>query len=119
MKNQIAPVCDIVTIDKAKVKSTKAKMPRMDETLNIAEIFKLLGAPTRLKLALALIENELCVCDLAAVVNASISAVSHQLRLLKGARLVKYRKDGKMVYYSLDDDHIKTLVAQLKEHVNE
>lgn len=113
------PVCEIQIIDKAKVRTTKAKLPDLDETLQIAEIFKLLGEPTRLKIVLALIENELCVCDLSAVINTSVSAVSHQLRLLKSARLIKFRKDGKMVYYSIDDDHIKNLVHQLKVHVNE
>ncbi len=117
--DRTAPVCEIQIIDKAKVKSTRAKLSKFSEALQIAEIFKLLGDPTRLKIILALIENELCVCDLSAVINASVSAVSHQLRLLKSARLIKYRKDGKMVYYSIDDDHIKNLVDQLKEHVSE
>lgn len=114
-----APVCEIQIIDKAKVKATKGKLLDLDETLQIAEIFKLLGEPTRLKIVLALIENELCVCDLSAVINTSVSAVSHQLRLLKSARLIKFRKEGKMVYYSIDDDHIKNLVEQLKEHISE
>lgn len=114
-----APVCEVEIIDKAKVDETKALLPAERHTLTIAEIFKLLGEPTRLKMVLALAENELCVCDLTAVVDAKISAVSHHLQLLKSARLVKYRKEGKMVYYSLDDDHIKTLVNQLREHVTE
>lgn len=114
-----APVCDIEIIDKEKVDKTRALLPSEQQALTIAEIFKLLGEPTRLKIVLALTENELCVCDLTAVVDSKISAVSHHLRLLKGARIVKYRKEGKMVYYSLDDDHIKTLVNQLKEHVTE
>ncbi|MHB8337635.1 MAG: ArsR/SmtB family transcription factor [Ignavibacteriaceae bacterium] len=117
--NKIAPVCEIQIIDKVKVKKTKAKLPGIDETLQIAGIFKLLGDPTRLKIILALIENELCVCDLAAVINSTVSAVSHQLRLLRSEKLIKFRKDGKMVYYSIDDDHIKNLIDQLKEHVNE
>lgn len=117
--DKTAPICEIQIIDKAKVKATKAKLLDIEETNQIADIFKLLGEPTRFKIILALIENELCVCDISAVINVSVSAVSHQLRLLKGARLIKYRKDGKMVYYSIDDDHINNLVDQLKEHIKE
>jgi len=117
--NKTAPVCEIQIIDKIKVKKTQAKLPGSDETSQIAAIFKLLGDPTRLKIILALIENELCVCDLAAVINSTVSAVSHQLRLLRSEKLIKFRKDGKMVYYSIDGDHIKNLVELLKEHVNE
>lgn len=117
--NKIAPVCEVEIIDKAKVRATKSKLPGINETMQIAEIFKILGDPTRLKIILALIENELCVCDLSAVAGASVSAVSHQLRLLRNVKLVKYRKENKMVYYNIDDDHIKNLVDQLKEHVNE
>ena len=116
---KIAPVCEVQIINKAKVKATKANLPGPDETLHIANIFKLLGDPTRLKIIMALMENELCVCDLAAVINSTVSAVSHQLRLLRSEKLIKFRKDGKMVYYSIDDNHIKNLVDQLKEHVNE
>ena len=117
--NKTALVCEIEIIDKAKVRATRSKLPGIDETMQIAEIFKILGDPTRLKIILALIENELCVCDLSAVTGASVSAVSHQLRLLRNVKLVKYRKENKMVYYNIDDDHIKNLIDQLKEHVNE
>lgn len=89
------------------------------EILEIADIFKLLGDPNRLKMIVSLIDNELCVQDLANVVSSSLSSISHQLRLLKSARLVKYRKSGKMVYYSIDDHHISSVVNQLYEHVNE
>ncbi len=117
--NKLAPVCEVQIIDRVKVKKTKAKLPHSDETSQIAGIFKLLGDPTRLKIILALIENELCVCDLAAVINSTVSAVSHQLRLLKSEKLIKFRKDGKMAYYSIDDNHIKNLIDQLREHLNE
>ncbi len=117
--SKLAPICEVQIIDRVKVKKTKAKLPGSDETSQIAGIFKLLGDPTRLKIILALIENELCVCDLAAVINSTVSAVSHQLRLLKSEKLIKFRKDGKMVYYSIDDNHIENLIDQLREHVNE
>ena len=116
---KIAPICEVQIINKAKVKATKANLPDINETLHIANLFKLLGDSTRLKIIMALMENELCVCDLAAVIDTSVSAVSHQLRLLRSERLIKYRKEGKMVYYSIDDDHIKNLVDELKEHINE
>lgn len=86
------------------------------EAQQVAETFKLLGDATRIKMLHALAKRELCVCDLAAVVEMGQSAVSHQLRLLRSARLVKYRKEGKMAWYSLDDTHIESLLAQCVEH---
>ena len=85
----------------------------------LAGIFKVLGDVTRVRILKALSIEELCVCDLTAVLGLTQSAVSHQLRLLRVARLVKYRKDGKAVYYSLDDDHVKTLFDQGLEHVQQ
>jgi DNA-binding transcriptional ArsR family regulator len=95
----------------------KAEMLADDVVNQLSETFKLLGDPTRIKILHALAKRELCVCDLAAVVQMGQSAVSHQLRLLRGARLVKYRKEGKMAWYSLDDDHIKLLLSQGIEHI--
>jgi len=83
----------------------------------VAETFKVLGDPTRVKILQVLSKRELCVCDISAVVGMGQSAVSHQLRALRNARLVKYRRDGKMVWYSLDDDHIGELLARGIEHV--
>src|SRR5512142_564493 len=85
----------------------------------LSEIFKVLGDPTRLKICLALSRHELCVSDLAAVAAISESAVSHQLRLMKTMRLVRYRKEGKMTYYMLDDDHIEQLITLGARHVSE
>ena len=87
------------------------------EAQQVADIFKLLGDTTRVKMLHALSKRELCVCDLAAVVEMGQSAVAHQLRLLRSARLVKYRKEGKMAWYSLDDEHIGSLLLQCIEHV--
>ncbi len=95
----------------------KAEMLVDDDARQIAETFKILGDPTRIKILHALSRRELCVCDIAAIVAMGQSAVSHQLRLLRGARLVKYRKEGKMVWYSLDDSHISLLLAQGIEHI--
>lgn len=87
------------------------------EAQQVADVFKLLGDTTRVKMLHALAKRELCVCDLAAVVEMGQSAVSHQLRLLRNARLVKYRKEGKMAWYSLDDTHIELLLSQCVEHI--
>ncbi len=95
----------------------KAEMLIDEDARQIAETFKILGDPTRIKILHALSRRELCVCDIAAIVAMGQSAVSHQLRLLRGARLVKYRKEGKMVWYSLDDAHISLLLAQGIEHI--
>jgi DNA-binding transcriptional ArsR family regulator len=87
------------------------------EAQQVAEVFKLLGDTTRVKMLHALSRRELCVCDLSSVVEMGQSAVSHQLRLLRNARLVKYRKEGKMAWYSLDDEHIGSLLSQCVEHI--
>ncbi|MBO8128504.1 MAG: winged helix-turn-helix transcriptional regulator [Peptococcaceae bacterium] len=87
------------------------------EAVRMAETFKVLGDRTRIKILYALLQKELCVCELSAVVGQSISAISHQLRVLRGARLVKYRKEGKNVYYSIDDEHIILLFEQMLDHV--
>lgn len=89
-----------------------------DETvLRLAEVFKLLGDPTRVKLLSVLSSREMCVCDLAATLAMGQSAISHQLRLLRGARLVKYRKEGKEAWYSLDDNHVVLLMRQALDHI--
>jgi DNA-binding transcriptional ArsR family regulator len=95
----------------------KAEMLLDEDARQIAETFKILGDPTRIKILHALSQRELCVCDIAAVVALGQSAVSHQLRLLRGARLVRYRKEGKMVWYFLDDRHISQLLTQGIEHI--
>lgn len=85
----------------------------------LAEIFKVLSEPTRVRILQALSTEELCVCDIAAVVETTTSAISHQLRILRTTRLVKSRKDGKMVYYSLDDDHVRNLFEEGIRHLKE
>jgi DNA-binding transcriptional ArsR family regulator len=85
----------------------------------LANTFKVLGDPTRVRILYALSIEELCVCDIAALIEASQSAISHQLRLLRSAKLVKFRKEGKMAYYSLDDDHIRNLFKEGIQHVEQ
>ncbi|EKD34024.1 MAG: transcriptional regulator, ArsR family [uncultured bacterium] len=87
--------------------------------VELAEIFKVLSEPTRVRILQALSEEELCVCDIAAVVETTPSAISHQLRILRTNRLVKSRKDGKMVYYSLDDEHVRNLFEEGIRHLKE
>lgn len=101
------------------VKNAKDQMLSEREFLFMAELFKALGDYTRVRILYALSLNELCVCALAEVLDMSQSAISHQLRLLRAAKLVRYRKDGKNVYYSLDDDHVANLVGQGLDHVRE
>lgn len=105
-------------IHEDKVIEVKNNMPREEKLYDLAELFKVFGDTTRVKILCTLFKNEMCVCDIAAVLNMTQSAVSHQLRVLKAARLVKYTKKGKAVYYSLDDDHVKTIFAQGFEHIN-
>jgi DNA-binding transcriptional ArsR family regulator len=113
------PVCDTFCVDKARVNRARARQRPARTVLELAETFRLLGDPTRLRLLEALYVEELCVCDLAALVGMSSSAVSHQLRLLRAAGLVRYRKSGKMVYYTLDDTHVRDLFETGFLHVAE
>ncbi len=95
----------------------KQRMPTQQEMETVAELFKVFGDPTRLKLLAALLAQEMCVCDLSDLLGISQSAVSHQLRLLRANRLVKNRREGKSVFYSLDDEHVAMILAQGMEHV--
>lgn len=97
----------------------KIKMPSDEIIFDVVELFKVFGDTTRMRIICALKENELCVGDIAEITNTTISAISHQLRILKQAKLVKYRKEGKTVYYSLDDDHVLQIFEKGREHVEE
>lgn len=98
---------------------TKKNMPDDVLIYDLAEFFKVFADSTRMKIIYALLNQELCVGDIANIVNTTQSAISHQLRILKQSKLVKYRKEGKLVYYSLDDDHIKEIVMKGREHIEE
>lgn len=111
--------CNTSIIHEDKVREIKESIPA-DETLyDLAEFFKVFGDSTRIKIICALFKSEMCVCDLAALLNVSQSAISHQLRTLKGARLVRFRREGKVVYYSLDDEHIKHIFDEGLRHITE
>lgn len=94
-------------------------MPTDDELIDLSELFKIFGDSTRIKILYSLLVSEMCVCDIATLLGMSQSAISHQLRLLKQAGLVKYRRDGKTIFYSLADDHVSTIINQGMEHVQE
>lgn len=112
-------ICSQTVVNIEKVNSVRNELPEEVEINSLAELFKVLSDPTRLRIVLALAKEELCVCDLAVLVGLSVSAISHQLRVLRNLRLVKFRKEGKMVYYSLDDEHIETIINDAQVHVRE
>jgi len=112
-------ICLINYVDQDRVARSRARMHDERTIAELAEIFKVLSEPTRVRILQALSEEELCVCDIAAVVETTSSAISHQLRILRSARLVKSRKDGKMVYYSLDDEHVRNLFEEGIRHLKE
>lgn len=111
--------CEITVIHEDVVNKVKKEMPDEEKLVATAELLKVFGDPTRIKIICALLKAEMCVCDLSALLDVSQSAVSHQLKTLKQARLVKYRRDGKVIYYSLDDDHIGRIFEAGYEHVME
>ncbi|KAJ49036.1 ArsR family transcriptional regulator [Clostridium tetanomorphum] len=111
--------CDCNVIHEEIVNKVKEEMTCEEKLNDLAEFFKVFGDSTRIKIICALFSSEMCVCDIAILLNMTQSAISHQLRVLKQARLVKYRKEGKVVYYSLDDDHIKRIFDQGLLHINE
>ena len=112
-------ICDSVVIHKEVVENTKTKMPD-DTSLNeLADFFKIFGDSTRVRILWALSLNQMCVCDIAALLNMSQSSISHQLRVLKQNKFVKNRRDGKVVYYSLLDEHISYILKQGLTHISE
>lgn len=96
-------------------------MKKIDENelYDLAELFKVFGDSTRIRILFALFEEELCVCDIANTLNMTQSAISHQLKILKQSKLIKSRREGKLIYYSLSDDHVRTMIYQGLEHVEE
>ena len=111
--------CDFIHAHEDIVKKVQKEMPSEDTLYDLTELFRIFGDSTRIRILYVLFESEMCVCDIAALLGMTQSAVSHQLRALKNARLVKSRRDGKTVFYSLADDHVKTIIDQGLEHVSE
>lgn len=111
--------CEIQFVDEQKVENARKAMKSAEAVTTLAETFKILGDPTRIKIAFALSKEELCVCDIANLLGVSQSAVSHSLRTLRQMKLVRFRKEGKIAYYTLDDEHIANLLDEGFRHVEE
>ncbi len=111
--------CQVRHINTENVARAREVIPETETIQSLADLFKALGDPTRLRIVTALVAVELCVCDLSAVCGLSESAISHQLRILRNLRIVKFRREGKIVYYRLDDSHVEALVKQSLEHIFE
>lgn len=112
-------LCQEKVLHKKQVERAIDNIPDSDTLESMTDIFKALSDPSRLKIVTALATCELCVCDLAVVSGSSESAVSHQLRILRNLKIVRYRRAGKIVFYRLDDDHVKSLISQSLQHVKE
>ena len=117
--NDEVEVCEFMHAHEDTVKSVRDQMPHDEDLFDLAELFKIFGDSTRIKILYILFESEMCVCDIATLIGASQSAVSHQLRLLKQANLIKPRRDGKTVFYSLADNHVRTIINNGMEHIFE
>ncbi|HKQ51135.1 MAG TPA: metalloregulator ArsR/SmtB family transcription factor [Pyrinomonadaceae bacterium] len=115
----VADSCEVQFVDERKVRRARRAMKSAEAVAALSETFKLLGDPTRVRIAFALAREELCVCDLANLFGVSQSAVSHSLRALRQMKLVKFRKEGKIAYYTLDDEHIANLLDEGFRHVEE
>ena len=105
--------------NKAESENTVHELPPEELLQDLGDLFKVFGDSTRIRILYALSQSELCVCDIASLLGMGQSAISHQLRILKQARLVRSRRDGKTVFYSLDDDHVRTVIGQGMEHIEE
>ncbi|WP_236355034.1 ArsR/SmtB family transcription factor [Konateibacter massiliensis] len=117
-QNEVAK-CEELCIHENVVKDVQGHMPPDEKLIDLADFFKIFGDTTRIKILYVLFQSEMCVCDIADLLNMTQSAISHQLRVLKQMQLVKFRREGKTVFYSLSDGHIKTIINQGMEHINE
>lgn len=111
--------CEDYCVHEEAVKKAHQNMPDEDELCDIAELFKVFGDSTRIRILYVLFQSEMCVCDLAETLNMTQSAISHQLKILKQAKLVRSRREGKSVFYALSDNHVRTIIDQGREHIEE
>ncbi len=116
---EAVPSCEFHHAHDALIEKIQESMPQEEILYDLAELYKVFGDSTRIKILYALFETELCVCDIASLLGMSVSAISHQLRVLKQACLVKYRREGKTIFYSLADDHVRSIIGQGIEHIEE
>ena len=119
MQESELPCCEYHHEHPMLVEDVHLVMPQETEMLRVSELFKVLGDGTRMRILFVLLASEMCVCDLSETLNMSVSAVSHQLRILRQAHLVRYRRVGKTVFYALADNHVKTLLSQGLDHIRE
>lgn len=111
--------CDSTELHEDLIQKVTEHMPEEEELYDLAELFKVFGDSTRIRILYVLFEAEVCVCDIAEALHMTQPAISHQLRILKQAKLIKNRREGKSVYYSLADGHVRTIIAQGREHIEE
>ena len=111
--------CDTIEVHEEVLKIVDETMPEETELYDLAELFKVFGDSTRIRILFVLFEAEVCVCDLAQALNMTQSAISHQLKILKQNKLVKSRREGKSIFYSLADDHVRTIISMGREHIEE
>ena len=111
--------CEYICVPEGVVERVKQAMPSEDTLFDLSELFKLFGDSTRIKILYCLFANEMCVCDIATLLQMSQSAISHQLAVLKRSKLVSARREGKTVFYALADDHVRTIINQGIDHVTE
>ena len=119
MEDQELERCEFIHVHEDVVEKVNQEMPEDEILYDLAELFKLFGDSTRIKILYVLFESEMCVCDIAQLLHMTQSAISHQLRALKQSKLVKYRREGKTVFYSLADGHVRTIINQGMEHIEE
>ena len=111
--------CETSEVHEELLKIVREKLPAEEQLYDLAELFKVFGDSTRIRILFVLFESEVCVCDLAAALNMTVSAVSHQLKILKQNKLIKNRREGRSVFYSLADEHVRMIVSQGMEHIEE
>jgi ArsR family transcriptional regulator len=114
-----AECCEVNEVHEDLLNIVREKMPGEEELFDLAELFKIFGDSSRIRILFVLLEAEVCVCDMAAALNMTQSAVSHQLAILKKSKLVKTRREGKSIFYSLADDHVRAIISQGMEHILE
>ena len=117
-RTEDAETCDAIEVHSDLLKIVNTTLPEETELYDLAELFKVFGDSTRIRILFVLFEAEVCVCDLAAALNMTQSAISHQLKILKQSKLVKSRREGKSVFYSLADGHVRTIIAQVRMSCN-
>ena len=119
MKENEIECCDCVEVHGELLQNILRKLPPENDLYDLAELFKVFGDSTRIRILFVLLGSEVCVCDLAQALGMTQSAISHQLKILKASKLVRFRREGKSVFYALADDHVRTILSQGMEHIGE